>query len=60
MSAKTAKVKLVQPGKIDIEKTTNYPQSQLLTKQASGITFTKLSCSYQCFYLPSHYPIVSM
>ena len=52
MSAKTAKVKLVKPGKIDIEKTTNYPQSQLLNKHASGITFNKLSCSYQCFIYP--------
>ena len=49
LSVKTTKAKSEQLGKADIEKTRYYPQSQLLTKQAPGITFSKLSFSYQCF-----------
>jgi len=40
MSVKTTKAISEQLGKAGIEKTRYYPQSQLLTKQAPGITFS--------------------
>ena len=50
---KRTKAKSEQLGKTDIERTRYYPQSQLQTKQAAGITFSKLFFSYLWLILAS-------